>query len=151
MLSDYEIERGKPMPSKNHAIMQANLLLAIQPKYPQFRILPELTIDFPERDRVPDLAFYRQVAFTPGDDETVMTEIPVGLIEILSPNQSITDLMLKRSEYFGAGVQSYWIVLPDFMTIYVYHAPDKFDVFSKNEVLLDEKLGIELPLIEIFK
>jgi len=150
-LSDYEIERGKPMPSKNHAIVQANLLLAIQPKYPHLRILPELTIDFSTRDRVPDLAFYRSVTFTPGDDETVMTEIPLGLIEILSPSQSPSDLMLKRSEYFSAGVQSYWIVLPDFLTIYVYHAPDVFEVFSKNEVLLDEKLGIELPLSEIFK
>jgi len=150
-LSDYEIERGKPMPSKNHAIIQKRLLLAVSQRYPNWELLPELAIDFNARDRVPDLAFYRQVTFTPGDDEIVMSEIPTGLIEILSPSQSPTDLMLKRGEYFSAGVQSYWIVLPDFMTIYVYHAPDVFDVFSKNEVLVDEKLGIELPLSEIFK
>lgn len=150
-LSDYEIERGKPMPSKNHAIVQKRLIVAISSRYPNWELLPELTIDFPMRDRVPDLAFYRQVAFTPGDDETVMTEIPLGLIEILSPSQSPSDLMLKRSEYFSAGVQSYWIVLPDFLTIYVYHAPDVFEVFSKKEILKDEQLGIELPLSEIFK
>ena len=150
-LSDYEIERGKPMPSKNHAIIQKRLLLAISIKYPSLDVLPELAIDFLVRDRVPDLAFYRQVDFTPGDDETVMTDIPLGLVEILSPSQSTTDLMLKRGEYFGAGVQSYWIVLPDFLTIYVYSSPTSFEVFSKNETLVDEKLGIELALSEIFK
>ncbi|MCW5924616.1 MAG: Uma2 family endonuclease [Saprospiraceae bacterium] len=150
-LSDYEIERGKPMPSKNHAIVQANLLLAIQPRNPQFRILPELTIDFPVRDRVPDLAFYRQVEFTPGDDETAMTEMPLGLVEILSPSQSTSELMQKLKEYFGAGVQSYWIVLPDFLTVYVYYSPDDFEVFTKKETLTDKKLGIELNLGEIFK
>lgn len=150
-LSDYEIERGKPMPSKNHAIVQKRLLVAISAKYPNLETLPELTIDFPVRDRVPDLAFYRQVEFTPGDDETAMTEMPLGLVEILSPSQSTSELMQKLKEYFGAGVQSYWIVLPDFLTVYVYYSPDDFEVFTKKETLIDKKLGIELNLGEIFK
>jgi hypothetical protein len=29
-LSEYEIERGKPMPSKNHAIVQSNLLFHLR-------------------------------------------------------------------------------------------------------------------------
>lgn len=151
-LSEYEIERGKPMPSKNHAIVQANLLLAIQPKYAsRFRVLPEINLDLPERERVPDLAIYRSVEFTPGADEVRMTEVPLSVIEILSPQQSITDLMVKRSEYFAAGVQSYWLVLPDLLSIYVFYSAEDYDVFAKQEVLHDRKLEIELGLGEVFK
>lgn len=32
-LSDYERERGKPMPSKHHAILKSNLLFGIRLKY----------------------------------------------------------------------------------------------------------------------
>lgn len=140
------------MPSKNHAIVQANLLLAIQPKYAsRFRVLPEINLDLPERERVPDLAIYRSVEFTPGADEVRMTEVPLSVIEILSPQQSITDLMVKRSEYFAAGVQSYWLVLPDLLSIYVFYSAEDYDVFAKQEVLHDRKLEIELGLGEVFK
>ena len=150
--SAYEIERGKPMPSKNHAIVQANLLLAIQPKYAsKIRMLPEINLDLPEHDRVPDLAIYRSVEFTPGADEIRMTEVPLGVIEILSPQQNMTDLMIKRSEYFAAGVQSYWLVLPDLLSIYVFYSPEDYDVFTRQDLLKDKKLEIEVALGEIFK
>jgi Uma2 family endonuclease len=151
VISKYEIERGKPMPSKNHAIVQANLLLAIQPRYPQYRVLPELSIDFPIRDRVPDLTFYQNITFTPGQDEITMSEMPLGLVEILSPTQNLSDLMAKCREYFTAGVQSYWLVIPDLQTIYVYYSTEDFEIFAKKETLTDKKLGIELNLSEIFK
>jgi Uma2 family endonuclease len=151
VISKYEIERGKPMPSKNHAIVQANLLLAIQPRYPQYRVLPELSIDFPIRDRVPDLAFYQNISFTPGQDEITMSEMPLGLVEILSPTQNLSDLMAKCREYFTAGIQSYWLVIPDLQTIYVYYSTEDFEIFAKKETLTDKKLGIELNLSEIFK
>ncbi len=32
-LAEYEIERGKPMPSLNHGIIQSNLCFAIQATY----------------------------------------------------------------------------------------------------------------------
>jgi len=151
-LSEYEIERGKPIPSKNHAIVQSNLLFHLRLRFGNlFTILPELTIDFPIRDRVPDLAIYNQVTFTPGEDEVVMTEMPLGLIEILSPQQGLQELMQKRKEYFTAGVSSYWLVIPDLLTIYVYYSADDYDVFTRQETLTDKKLNIELSLAEIFR
>lgn len=150
-LSTYETERGKPMPSKNHAIVQGNLLFFIRSIAKNYRVLPEINIDFPEKERVPDLAIYRHVAFTPGDDEIRMKEIPLSLIEILSPRQDIADLMIKRTEYFAAGVQSYWLVIPDLLTIYVFYAADDYDIFTRKERLRDRKLEIELNLEDIFK
>ncbi len=140
------------MPSKNHAIVQRNLVFSLHLKYGErYSVLPEINLDLPVQERVPDLAIYRSVEFTPGADEVRMAEIPLCVIEILSPQQSITDLMIKRGEYFAAGVQSYWLVLPDLLSIYVFYSPEDYDVFAKREVLKDKKLEIELGLGEVFK
>ncbi len=152
-LSQYELERGKPMPSKNHAMVQANLLLTIQPRYPQYRLLPELSLDLPIRDRVPDLAIYDQqeLAFTPGADETRVSEVPLGMIEIMSPTQNFSEFHQKRREYFKAGTKSYWLILPDLLTVYIYQDPENFDIFTRQDRLVDRQLGIEIELGEIFR
>ena len=67
-----------------------------------------------------------------------------------TPQQSITELMEKRGEYFNAGVQSYWLVLPDLMSVYVFYSLDDFEVFVKKDILIDKKLHIQLDLSEIF-
>lgn len=150
--SEYEIQRDKPMPSKNHAIVQSNLLFNVRLKYGQrYAVLSEINLDLPIRERVPDLAIYDSVSFTPGNDEIRMTEPPLTVVEILSPQQSITDLMVKRGEYFAAGVQSYWLVVPDLLTVYVFYTPDDYDVFVKKETLRDKKLDLELSLADVFK
>lgn len=149
-LSEYETEREKPMPSKHHAIIQGNLIFYLRLKYGElFRLLPEISLDLPFRDRVPDLAIYPSMEY--GEEEVKMTKIPVCLVEILSPTQNHIDLLIKRREYFDAGVKSYWLVFPDPKSVYVYSNPDEFEVFSYREVLNDPILGIELPLAEIFK
>ncbi len=151
-LSAYEIERGKPIPSKNHAIVQGNLLFFLRSLMPQYQILPEITIDFPVRERVPDLAIYQNiVTFRPGNDEVRLSEIPLGLIEIWSTERNITELMIKRTEYFAAGVQSYWLVIPDLLTIYVFYNAEDYDIFTRKEQLHDKKLDISLNLGDIFK
>ena len=150
-LSEYELERGKPMPSKNHAIVQSNLLFSIRQHFGSlYQVLPEINLDLPIRERIPDLAIYTNVDFTPGADELRMKEPPLGVIEIISSQQSITELMEKRGEYFNAGVQSYWLVLPDLMSVYVFYSLDDFEVSVKKDILIDKKLHIQLDLSEIF-
>jgi Uma2 family endonuclease len=80
-----------------------------------------------------------------------MTEMPLCAIEIISPTQNPIDFLIKRRQYFDAGIQSYWLVLPDPKSVYVYSSPDEFEVYSYREVLKDEVLGIELPLAEVFR
>jgi Uma2 family endonuclease len=60
------------------------------------------------------------------------------------------DLIAKSYDYFDSGVQSYWLIIPDLTTIYVFSAPHEFEVFIKKETLVDAKLGIELELGAIF-
>jgi Uma2 family endonuclease len=151
-LSDYEIERGKPMPDKNHAFVQENLLFNIKlSNRDRFRVLPEITLGLPIRERVPDLAIYPLMDFIPGDNELRMSEVPLGVVEILSAKQDLSELMMKRSEYFAAGVKSYWLALPALKTIYVFYSPEEYDIYSGKDLLRDKQLDIELDLTEIFK
>lgn len=85
-----------------------------------------------------------------GEEEIRMSEVPLGVVEILSPTQNVFDLLQKRREYFNAGVKSYWLVFPELRSVYIYNSPDDYDVFAKNGKLHDRELGIELDLEEVF-
>jgi Uma2 family endonuclease len=150
--SDYERLRGKPMPSKNNAIVQGNLFFLLRKEYgATFRMLPEVSIQFDSKERIPDIAIYKSIEFTPGSDEIRLSEIPEVVIEILSPNQTLTELIEKSDLYFESGVPSYWLVIPNLRSIYIFSKKNEYEVFSKKEVLMDKKAGIELKLEEIFR
>ena len=151
--SEYEVERGKPMPSKNHSIIQRRLVVYLDTTYgDRFEIMPEINLDPPNtRDRVPDIGIFPPQQFVPDEDEIRMTQTPFGLIEILSPKQDIAELQTKCAEYFKNGIQSYWLVIPSLRTIYVFESTTDYEVYAKKEILKDNKLGIELPLAEVFK
>jgi Uma2 family endonuclease len=151
--SAYEIERGKPMPSLNHSIIQGNLVFQLKLNYQdRYGILPELNVDVKApKDKVPDIAIYPVVEFVPGQDKIHVEEAPLSVIEILSPTQTISELIKKSAVYFQKGVKSYWLVIPEVRTIYVFNGLDEYEVFSRKEILKDEQLGIEVDLGEIFK
>ena len=150
--SEYELERDKPMPSKNHAIVQGNLHFMIRSAYgKRYRILPEVSIVISSKEKVPDIAIYPSMEFTPGEDETRLETAPLGVIEILPPSQSLTELITKSAAYFEGGVLSYWLVLPDLRSIYVFSAPGEYESFNKEDKLEDPRLEIELELKDIFK
>lgn len=151
-ISSYELERGKPIPSKNHSIVQSNLIFLIRKLYEDsFRVMPEIRISILDKERVPDIALYKYVAFTPGLDEIRLSEVPLCAIEILSPTQSLSELITKSAIYFEGGVASYWLVLPDLRIIYIFSAPNEYNIFAKKALLVDDKIGIELELQEVFR
>jgi len=63
----------------------------------------------------------------------------------------LTELISKSDLYFQSGVQSYWLVLPDLRSIYVFHEPGEYSAFLKEEVLTDEVMGVTLGLADVFK
>ena len=148
--SDYELRRGKPIPSKNHAFTQGNLYFQLRSNYPNFQILPEISLQLENGEKVPDLAIFENIKFTPGNDEIRVTQMPIGVIEILSPKQRLGDLLAKAHTYFSNGVQSYWLVLPDLKSIYVFSTASESEVYTHKDILKGEELNIELNLKGIF-
>jgi Uma2 family endonuclease len=150
-LSDYEIERGKPMPSTNHSIIQDNISFELNLKYrKEYKILPELSLDTPFKGSVPDLAIYHHFELDLNHDIIKRDDPPLVTIEILSPEQKLQDLIDKTFRYFAFGVRSCWIVIPNLKTIIVYSGIDEFEYFKKNSILKDPNNGFELDVSKIF-
>lgn len=151
-LSQYEIERNKPMPSKNHGKLQMRIGRLLLNQYEsRFDIVSEPTLQMPDRLRVPDLAFFVTEASDWFDDETKITDVPEGVIEILSPSQSEQQLISNFPPYFALGIKTVWLVVPIFQTIYVFDAPRSYQTFTlTNPILRDSILDIEIDLQKVF-
>ncbi|WP_185716207.1 Uma2 family endonuclease [Larkinella knui] len=94
---DYETERGKAMPSKNHALIQSRLLVALSIRYGnQYDFLSEVSLAMAEKWIVPDIAIYPQLTFDSLHDETRMAQMPLGVIEIMS-SQTQEELVEKSN------------------------------------------------------
>ncbi len=152
-LSDYEIERGKPMPSLNHALIQSNLIFELKSLYRKTYSFPsEIEIKMPLRPNcVPDIAIYPKKQIDHLHDIISMEEKPITVIEIVSPTQSDTDILDKFERYFLAGVQSCWLVMPSFQAISVYSGIGKYQFFTSEMSLIDNITAIELPLKGVFE
>ena len=151
-LSAYEIERNKPMPSKNHGFIQSRLSMIIGYRYLNtYNLYSELDIIMPEKpDSVPDICIYPKSEIDFSEDIIGMKEMPLTTIEKLSPTQRENELVTKAKRYFAAGVKSCWIVLPIFKVVVVYSSPSQRKVFTEDMTLMDNITGIELPLSEVF-
>ena len=109
-LSAYELERGKPMPSQNHSIVQLNLGFELKTRYrDQFRFMSEINIEVSGRVLVPDIGIFEKTPIDMAHDVQVLTRLPLTTIEILSPKQALDDLIDQVDAYLAAGVKSCWL------------------------------------------
>lgn len=150
-ISDYEIERNKPMPSLNHASIQSNLIMELALFRSKFRIVSELNLDLANWPSVPDICIFPKTPLNLREDVTAVTEPPLCAIEITSPSQSTDQMRQKVEKYFQHGVKSCWIVFPALANIYVFSSTDDYEIYRAHETLQDTVLGISLPLKEVFE
>ena len=149
--SAYEQERGKPVPSKVHAYIQSNLIFELKSRYKdRFTFMSELSLDLDGLWAVSDLVIYPKMTIDVRQDEIRVTTPPLCAIEIISPMQSLQELVDKSKAYFEHGVQSCWLVLPGLRSIYVFSSFDEFKIFTHTDTLLDNTLKMSIPLAEVF-
>jgi Uma2 family endonuclease len=138
------------MPSRNHAVAQHRLSLALARYAEQFMVLPELTLQLDEKEFVPDLCLFPHQEIDWDSDEIRVTDTPLLTIEILSPRQALTDLQTKAEVYFASGIPTCWIVLPSFQTIMVL-TPDQKPQYFTEGTIRDPGTGIEVAIEDIFR
>lgn len=117
--SDYEQERGKPMPSVNHSLTQTALIKALLRYDDNYRIMSELTLELGELRITPDICVYPRFEVDFTQDRVRMTEPPLLAVEIESPSQSTQEQVDKARQMINAGTQAVWIVQPSLQTITV--------------------------------
>lgn len=149
VLSDYERERGKPVPSLNHGVVQSRLIAAFSRYAKEYSIVSELSLELDGRPYVPDVSIYPALQMDWRHDHVKKTEPPLMAVEILSPTQPLDDLVRKADAYFEAGVKSCWIVQPVLEAIVVLLPGQKPKVSTDGEVA-DPATGITVTIEEIF-
>ncbi len=150
-LSEYEMERGKPMPSRNHALVQSCMTVAFMRYDDKLSILPEFSLELDGQPFVPDISVYRRLQDVSAlHDEIKGTEPPLLAVEILSPTQPLDDLVQKAEAYLEAGVEACWLVQPSLQNITVFLPGQRPLTYTAGEVS-DPGTGITVQLEEVFR
>ncbi len=150
-LTDYEIEREKPMPNRLHAFIQTRLVISLDKRHgKKYDVATELTVDTPGKATTPDVVIMEKRPLDYFDDSPRETIPPLVAIEIVSASQGFSIFKEKAERYFAFGVRSFWIVQPYFREIYVFSSPRQYQTFLHTDILKDGTVGVELPLSEIF-
>lgn len=147
----YEQERGKPMPSKNHSLLQMEIGFELKTQYgKQFDIFPELSLDLTTGGAVPDLCIYDKTPRNWQVDVIKTKNPPLLAIEILSPRQAFDDITDKITNiYFPAGMKSVWVVLPKVESVMLFRPNQKTETYNQG-ILQDTASGFELNIDKIF-
>lgn len=115
-----------------------------------YRMLPHHPIT------IPDVSF---VSFLNWPDRRSMPRdkeawhfVPNLAAEVISPNDKMSEAIVKLRRYFEAGVQSVWHVMPFIDSVYVYESPTRINVFSLGDDLVCPTLfrDWKMPLAALF-
>lgn len=111
----YELLDGtlivSPAPAMPHQRVVAVLIHLLEQACPEdLVVFPNVNVRLDTKTALePDLV----VARPPGLGGARMTQTPLLVVEILSPDSILRDLNLKKAAYERFGVPSYWVVDPD--------------------------------------
>ena len=166
MLLEIDDEERQKMGSVNHSLAQSQLT-ALLSNDKRFRTMIELSLDTSQIDLsqfglktkdelIPDICLYhKENASRPtkkGRDLMKMSQMPSLVIEILSPKQTIQEIITKFDAFFALGVKSCWLVVPATESITVYSAPNDFKTFgTETAEIIDTCIDIHLPRANIFE
>lgn len=150
--------RQKMVPKRAHSTLQKTMVILLGKwREGEFDALPEASIDFQVEKRirslVPDVSVYpvETIQQTPWDANFIQP--PLLAVEILSPGQSIPQLLEKTAFYLEAGVPLVWLVDPQERSVTVCR-PDRLpEVCRGEDPLKDETLlpGFSVSVREIFE
>ena len=110
---------------------------------------------FPDRDtiRIPDVAFVREERLPPAEERTRFLRLAPDLaVEVLSPSDSASEVVIKLEMYREAAVPLIWLVDPEKATITVIAAGQPGEVLKRGDMLDggDVLPGFRVSVADIF-
>ena len=162
--SRYELSKGELLPMTpvgiRHAAIVSNLDRMLNNYVKQKRlglVGPEggfrLAKD-PDTLRAPDVAFIskKRLEKAGGIPEKFADFPPDLAVEVLSPEDTASEILRKVEEYLSASVPLVWVVDPTTQTVTVYHSLQDIKMLSANQELDGGKVlpGFRVPVAEIF-
>jgi len=78
--------------------------------------------------------------------------MPDLAIEVLSPSQTINELIKKINAYFALSIKSCWLVMPALEEVRVFSQLQCYKNFDINDKEInDEVMDIHLPIQKVFR
>ncbi len=137
--------------SVNHSKLIHRLSVALDRYESEYDTLPELELELSTGKCKPDIAIYPKLPIDWLNDVIFYTQAPLIAIEILSPKQALTELTDKAyKQYFPAGVQSVWLIIPVLQIVHIL-LPDKTKQVFISGLLTDPATGIEIDINYLFR
>lgn len=114
-----------PPSAGGHNATGLNVAVALRAAFPGTFITYERGVKLPTGAlRIPDLALQRH-----GGDDHWSPEVPVLVVQILSPSTRDEDLFRKTDDYLRSGIAQYWIIDRSARTLTVLvNAGDRWEV-----------------------
>lgn len=155
---DYEIQKGeteqieeadlseKEMPSLNHSYICLQITKQIL-QNSAFEPLPELTLNI-DKGITPDICIYPRDTLQPNfrRDVRKFSEMPIVAVEVVSPSQSIQELLEKAVMLIENGVKAVWVIEPVTDSVFVT-TKDGEQLFHNQAI---ESAGIRVDFKQIF-
>lgn len=101
-------------------------------------------------EAIPDVCVYPKHSLSLPHDILRMTDMPLLVVEVLSPRQGTGSILETFDAYFALGIQSCWLVDPLTRIVHAFHSPTDRIAFSEGNVI-DASVGIEMSLDAIFE
>jgi Uma2 family endonuclease len=107
-------------------------------------------------NRRPDLAFVswdRWPQHRPVPKVSAWEVIPDLAIEVISPSNLASAVIVKVGEYFKYGVRRVWVIYPIEEQVYIYETPKRVQILTRSD-RMDEAMilpGFELALGQLFR
>lgn len=114
-----------------------------------YRVCSELTISINGTDYKPDLCLYPYQKVDWIFDSIRMEEIPLMVVEILSPTQGAQELIEKMKIFLEAGVKSCWLVTVHPPSVSVFSSISERKIYTDGDIV-DNQLGITIPFESVF-
>ncbi|PHV62327.1 Uma2 family endonuclease [Cyanobacterium aponinum] len=147
----------KPMPQGQHSRIQYKLCAVINNIAETEKIacaFPELRCNFESKSIVPDVVVLEWDKIPLTDTGKIANRIntyPDWCIEILSPEQSLTQVLDKLLFCSQFGTQLGWLINPEEEAIFALLPEQKLRLFKNNDPLpVLEKVNLKLTVNEIF-
>jgi len=146
----YELIDGvvlmSPRPNTRHSELASRLTVKFMQYFQNEScfVFFERELHYNDTVLIPDLSFFCKNN----------TEIPLLVIEILSPSTRNRDLIQKPYHYQKMGILEYWIIDPEEETLMVFHLAEKSTIttYRKGQTVQSiVKPEIQISLDELFQ
>jgi len=156
----YEYAKGElvPMsfPTMVHGEISSNIVILLGNHIRQHQLgriyTAETKFQIGESGRKPDVAFVSQERLP--ENRHQASPIPPDLaIEVVSPTDTVYNVLEKVLEYLDAGTQMVWVIEPIIKTVTVYRSRSDIKIFTQNDILTGEEVieGFQCAVAEIFE